>query len=445
MPAMPPLDLKFLTAEAHLIELARLYWELDQEEKVFPHQLKVLAPRFSVPANKILKTVLQSCEASSPAIACETCGRARRYDSRSDYLEAQRRYRSYGSWKCSDCYWEEERRRREEERRRREIAGQQALALRRRQKESVEKAYARQDARDYLLPSELSLTSAIYFLSSLKAGGPVCPSDVLEGGAGYYVETDIFSPRIIKNISPTKTFDEEILDRLKSRGLIAVSPASEPEAFDFDQDLIVGYDPEKVLWDVLPNVPAEERLTFVRQVDDRLRRRGHKTWRDEWPSVWRKIAVAECVQFLVHSLERYNYYYAPDSQATDLFCSLVDNYSVAQVFKLIDKATRDFADFARRQRWPMRASRVVEKIRSNEAYYRSQEWPIFSFQKRPTFPSQSVISRVFFDTVLRVGDDGFLKAPKDIDPSGVDEASVAELSIGEELRPPSGTWGSETE
>src|SRR5205085_2674045 len=111
----------------------------------------------------------------------------------------------------------------------------------------------------------------------------------------------------------------------------------------------------------------------------------YKTWRDEWPSVWRKIAVAECVQFLVYSLERYDYSYALDIQATDLFSNLVDNYSVAQVFKLIDKATKDFADFARRQRWSMKASRVVEKIRSNEAYYRSQGWNIFSFLKRPAF------------------------------------------------------------
>jgi len=50
---MPPLELKFLTDDADLIELARLYWKLDQEEKVFPHHLKELATKFSVPANKI--------------------------------------------------------------------------------------------------------------------------------------------------------------------------------------------------------------------------------------------------------------------------------------------------------------------------------------------------------------------------------------------------------
>lgn len=429
---MSPVQLKFVTEDAHLIELSRLYWELDQDGKVFPHHLKELAPRFSVPANKILKTVLQNCEASSPEIACETCGQAQRYYSRNGYLEEQRRYRRYGNWTCWDCLCEEDRRRREEEGKRREIVEQETLALRRRQKQLVEKAYARHDARDYLLPTELSLASAIYFLSSLKAGGPVCLSNVLECGAGRCDEPDIFSPRLIQNISPTKTFDEEILDRLKSRGVIAVSPVSEPEAFDFDEDIIVGYDPEKVLWDVLPNVPAEERLSFIRQVEDRLRRREHKTWPDEWPSVWRNIAVAECVQFLVYSLERHDYSYKPDGQATDLFSDLVNNYSVAQVFKLIDKAVRDFADFARRQRWPMKASRVVEKIRSNEAYYRSQGWAIFSFQKRPTFPPQSVISRIFFDTVLRVGNDGFLKAPKDVVPSRVDEESVVELIIEEE-------------
>lgn len=140
---MPHLELKFLTEDARLVELARLYWELDEEEKRFPHQLKELAPRFSVPANKILDTVRESCVASSPTIACETCGNPRSYKSRSDYSEAQRHYGRYGSWKCWDCYREEERRRHEDERLRRELAEQQALTLRRHRKELIEKTYAR--------------------------------------------------------------------------------------------------------------------------------------------------------------------------------------------------------------------------------------------------------------------------------------------------------------
>lgn len=422
---MPPLALKFLTEDAHLTELARLYWELDQEERAFPHQVKVLASKFSVPANQVLKTVLESCEASSAVIACETCGRPQQYRSRNDFLDGQRHYRRYGSWRCWDCIREEERRRREEERVRRALAEQEALARRRRQKELVEKAYARQEARDFLLPTELSLTTAVYLLGGVKAGGPVCPPDAPVVDAEEDDGPDLSLPRVIRNISPTKALDEEILERLKARGLIAISPASEPEAFDFEGDLIVGYDTDRVIWEVLPNVPAEERLPFIRQVDDRVRRREYKAWRDEWPSLWRKIAAAECVQFLIHSLERYDYSYTPDPQAAELFGDLVENYSVAQVFKLTDKATKDFVDFARRQRWPMRPGRVVEKIRSNEAYYRSQGWEIFSFQRRPAYPPQSVLSRLFFDTVLGVGDDGFFKAPRDIDPSSRDRDLVA--------------------
>lgn len=94
---MPPLELKFLTDDARLVKLARLYWELDQEGIRFLHQLKNLAPDFSVPANKILNTVLETCEAFSPEISCENCGRSRSYRSRSDYSEAQRHYRRYGS------------------------------------------------------------------------------------------------------------------------------------------------------------------------------------------------------------------------------------------------------------------------------------------------------------------------------------------------------------
>src|SRR5438045_2813907 len=148
-PAMPPLALKLLTEDAHLIELARLYWELDQEEKVFPQHVNDLAAKFSVPTNKLLKTVLQNCTASSLAIACKTCGQAQQYNSRNEFLEEQRHYRQYGSWRCWDCIRAEDERRREEERQRRELAEQQARALRQHQQGLIEQAYARQEARSH--------------------------------------------------------------------------------------------------------------------------------------------------------------------------------------------------------------------------------------------------------------------------------------------------------
>lgn len=198
---------------------------------------------------------MQNCLASSPAIACETCGRARPYDSRNDYLEAQRHYRQYGSWQYPDCYWQDAQRRHDEERTRQEIAERQARALRQSRLELIEKAYTRQEAWDYLLPLEVSFTSAIYLLSCIQAGGPVCTFGVPESNVDRCDETDILSPRIIKNISPTKAFGEEILDRLKSRGLIAVSPTPQTEAFEFYEEQIVGYDSQKVLWVILPDVP----------------------------------------------------------------------------------------------------------------------------------------------------------------------------------------------
>jgi hypothetical protein len=46
-------------------------------------QCQGLASEFSIPTNMVLKTVQQTCEASSPPIAYETCGRRQTYRSRS--------------------------------------------------------------------------------------------------------------------------------------------------------------------------------------------------------------------------------------------------------------------------------------------------------------------------------------------------------------------------
>jgi hypothetical protein len=63
----------------------------------------------------------------------------------------------------------------------------------------------------------------------------------------------------------------------------------------------------------------------------------------------------------------------------------------------------------------MRAGRAVEKIRSNVEFYRAKGWEIFAFHYRPASPARSVISNIFFDSVLGVGADYFFKAPKDVD------------------------------
>lgn len=48
-----------------------------------------------------------------------------------------------------------------------------------------------------------------------------------------------------------------------------------------------------------------------------------------------------------------------------------------------------------------------------------------AFPTKSTCPPQSVISRLFFDTVLGIGDDSFFKAPKDVDPSSLNRDLVA--------------------
>ena len=64
---------------------------------------------------------------------------------------------------------------------------------------------------------------------------------------------------------------------------------------------------------------------------------------------------------------------------------------------------------------------MVKKVRDNEAFYRSQGWPIYSFNYRPVYPARSVIGRIFFDDVLGISEDYFFKAPKDVEMRKTDE------------------------
>ena len=409
---MAPLELQFSTEEPRLIEMARLYWKLRAgEEKVFEHTLKDIAARFGETEAGVRKLVRESCRALSTKWVCGECGAHKSYVSRNDYTgDVSGRWRfpwvvgEEGSrWLCPECSRRLEKLRREEERREQELVNRQHLEAFRRRREVIAAKFHKSPRKE-VGPADLSLAGAVYLLCLAR------------GGADENYER-VYPAHSIDNLTPTRTFDVELVTQLERDELIAVDPDSLPGAFEFDGDELVDYNPVSVSWLILPGVSTEDRVGLFGRLNEVFAARDWPpSWAGEWVPLWRRIAVEECVQFLSQLLRRNKLDFTPGAKTRDFLTGIMDGYSAGQVHYLLWKVTEKAAADLWRGRVTEEqvAERLVHSVEARLETSRSKGWEVYSFERSAYCP-RSVISKVFFDTLLGIGEKGFTSRPADHD------------------------------
>jgi hypothetical protein len=418
---MEPFELQFSTEDLRLIEMARLYWELRAgEEKVFEHRLKDIAARFGEKDADVRKLVKENCRALSAKWVCGECGAHKSYVSRNDYVSdvSGRWYFPWAAageegfrWLCSECSRRLERARREEERREQELVNRQHLEALRRRREVIAATFHKALRRE-VSQADLSLTSAVYLLCLARGGAD----------ENYERIDPVYS---IDNLTPTGGFDVELVKHLERDELIAVDPDSLPGAFEFDGDELVDYNPASVSWLILPGVAAESRFRLFGRLHEIFAARDWPpSWANEWAPLWRRIAVEECVQFLSHLLRKNRLDFTPGAKTRDFLTGVIDEYSAAQVHYLLWKVTeKAAADLWRgRVTEEQAAERLIHSIEARLETSRSRGWEVYSFERSAYCP-RSLVSKVFFDTVLGIGEKGFMSRPADHDISSPASAS----------------------
>jgi predicted RNA-binding Zn-ribbon protein involved in translation (DUF1610 family) len=409
---MAPFELQFSTEDPRLIEMARLYWDLRaDEEKVFEHTLKEIAARFSETEAGVRRLVKENCRALSARRVCGECGAHKFYVSRSEYQsDVSGRWRilwglsEEGSrWLCPECSRRLEKARREEDRKEQELINRQQLEALRRRREVIATTFHKLPRKE-VDPADQSLAGAVYLLCLAR------------GGADENYER-VYLVHSIDNLTPTRAFDVELVKHLERDELIAVDPDSLPGAFEFDGDELVGYNPASVSWLILPRLSTEDRVGLFGRLNEMFAaREWPPSWTDGWAPLWRRIAVEECVQFLSHLLRRNRLDFMPGAKTRDFLTRIVDGYSAGQVHYLLWKVTEKAAADLWRGRVTEEqvAERLVHSVEERLETSRSKGWEVYSFERSAYCP-RSLVSKVFFDTALGIGEKGFTSKPADHD------------------------------
>ena len=223
-----------------------------------------------------------------------------------------------------------------------------------------------------------------------------------------------------KILAPTTALTAEIYRCLSNKRVILVDPSSPLECFDIEsKDFPNTYYMFKVKYTLNLLYPTNKNDLFLSIISPQF---YSKSMADEALKLWRKIAVQECIEYLLEQLNAVRFGFSPGEKTEAIFNTLLDDFSVSQIYAIIWScvayASRDYQE--RRMSRSQAANSVVSRCQKYGEKAKLSNWEIKRFARLRDRP-QSELSQYFFNQVVKIGDAGFDHKPNLIDLGGSNE------------------------
>ena len=384
-----PFTLRITTPDQQLADLCSLYWELSEDHENFVHPVAALAERYGLTIYQAYTLVRQHCDAESTYINCPDCAAPYVFTNRNAYTQRKPVRSVRAGPRCSTCTA----RVAESARERAVLQRQQQGMLEEKRRGQLRARFDPYKARPKPLP-ELSLEVAIRLLAAIRVGG--------DEGLSCLIPLQ----RFMQALSPGRKDDTAILSSLYDSGLLLPSAESPGSAFEWSDGELKAFTISAVMW-IWPAADG----TSLNDAHDGLE--WYLSDRTRWPPHWgaqirelsRKIAVDECIEYLIVSLNDHKLAYTPGAKTTAVLHHLLEDFSIGQVHNMTWRAARDSAAYS------VRAG-VARGQAANSALGRMQRfgedalanrWEMKAFRPDRRCP-QSMVSQILFQKTLRIGD-----------------------------------------
>jgi len=208
----------------------------------------------------------------------------------------------------------------------------------------------------------------------------------------------------------SSTLNLNMSQNLYHEDCIFVHPESPLDAFIFEEPIRFYLD--RVIW-ALPVDETGSSKNVIATLEEKFRTLDWNTqWEDEQLELWMKIAHEECIQYLAVCMEEHGFTFNPGDKTHLVVDSLLQEYSVGQIYNFIWRASKDAAAFYVRERVNKQhaANTVVGNLQRQAERAKVEGWEVKPYRRDRRCP-ESVISQVFFNTVLQIGEAGFSRKP----------------------------------
>jgi hypothetical protein len=395
------IQLEIITEDKQLASICELYWEVDADLN-FVHKVGDLAKLADSDRTKLPALIRENCNATINDWNCSNCGKPYIFSGRSDFSN-NRRYLLDGSYRerpflCVNCLEEKQKREIEQRKLQEEAARQVREAAEVEARKKIREIYNLSERQPIDIQS-LSLADAIYLIS------------IMRGGAIEDLTRIMPVAMFEQPLSADHEFSTEIISYLYDNRLIYVHPESVVEAFkkdDIGTFYIYRVDYAPPISKTSPNNPKALLIELHNLID-----RG---WAEEWCQealqIWKKIALSECKEYLLYVLKEHNFEFSPGEKTTQHLEFALEHYSTGQVYNMIWRAAKDAAAYYLRGGVPRQqaANSAISAIQRYTERALAENWDLKPYRRNYKTP-QAIVSEVFYNLALRLGEDGFLLVP----------------------------------
>lgn len=210
-------------------------------------------------------------------------------------------------------------------------------------------------------------------------------------------------------LAPTDAFKDEICEELVSAGVLSVSPISRLAAFQFDENnQLLAYGFDKVELNLNLDSLENHQDIILDILDPSYYNPENQ---NDALYLWRKIALNECVEYLLYSLNEVGFDFVAGKKTYLTFEILLNDFSVSQIYGIIYKSVAEASKlFLKGRSRRHAANTVVALCQSYAERSKINQWDLKKFNRIAKL-RQSELSLFFFNCVLKIGDKGFNKPP----------------------------------
>ena len=213
------------------------------------------------------------------------------------------------------------------------------------------------------------------------------------------------SSRIL-TLAPIDRYKMNIIAYLKNENIILLAPNTLLDSVVIENNEVIEYYPLKVTFRANLNESADiKNLLYLKDNDDI----GEKLRLE----LWHEIGLYECLEFLYARLDEYSLPTDHIGEKTNLAIKeALKSFSISQVYNFIWRATTNVAAFSQKNNISKKhaVNTIAGAIIKSSERALAEEWDVKKYGRNYDYP-QTVISEVFFNNILKIGDKGFDSVP----------------------------------
>ena len=213
------------------------------------------------------------------------------------------------------------------------------------------------------------------------------------------------SALILTPITLNNKYETKIVTFLKENGLIIFSPNTRLNSVTIENNEIIRYFPLDVTYRLnISNDELDIEIDELLYLEDRIEKDEKLLLR-----LWLEIGLYECLEYLYSRLDEYSLPSQYIGKKTILSIeSALNNFSISQVFYFIWNASKNAAAFYQKDNVTKKhaVNLVAGNISRNMERAIAENWHVSKYGRAFNCP-QSIVSEVFFNRVLKIGDSGF--------------------------------------